>query len=157
MRRIRKAAAMAVATMALAAGGAVGAAGTAHAVTYPEKLVCSSSTEEVRGLPGFGGPIRCGGQFGQPQYVMFDDGTFQAFAVGTDYALWTRWMNPNGTVSTWVTLGGVLSGGVFQKWDGRGNLLIGGRGSDGAYWARIRDVNGGWTPWNPFTFGPPWH
>ncbi|WP_327681542.1 hypothetical protein [Kitasatospora sp. NBC_00458] len=143
MKRIKRAAATAVAVMALAMGGA---AGTAHARTTGETLQCDVQNIEIKFLPVFGGPVKCGGTYTQPRYFTFHDGTFQVFAVGVDNSLWTRWQNPDGSVSTWRTLGGVLASGIRMGWHGE-ELIFDAVGTDGDWWRQIRYTSGTWSGW----------
>ncbi|MET9400734.1 hypothetical protein [Kitasatospora sp. NPDC002965] len=146
MKRIKKAAATAVAVMALAMGGAAGTAGTAHARSTGETLQCDYHNTEIRFLPTFGGPIKCGGKYTQPRYFTFHDGTFQVFAVGTDNAMWTRWLLPDGSISTWRSLGGVLDSGIRMGWHGE-ELIFDAVGTDGNWWRQIRYTSGAWSGW----------
>ena len=77
------------------------------------------------------------------------DGRLEAFAAGTDNALWHMWQTePNGGWSTWSSLGGVLTSdrAVGRNADGRLEVFV--RGTDDALW-HIWQVspNGGWSSW----------
>jgi hypothetical protein len=41
----------------------------------------------------------------------FPDGTLQIWVVGTDHAVWTRWVTTGGVFSDWVSMGGRVKHG----------------------------------------------
>jgi len=78
------------------------------------------------------------------------DGRLEAFATGTDFALWHLWQTaPNNGWSAWSSLGGILTSdrSVGQNADGR--LEVFARGTDDALW-HIWQVTpgGGWPSWS---------
>ena len=77
------------------------------------------------------------------------DGRLEAFARGTDNALWHCWqMTPGGTWSGWASRGGVITSvpSVVSNADGR--LEVFARGSDGALWHIWQTTpNGSWGGW----------
>ena len=90
-----------------------------------------------------------------------DDGRLEAFAIGSDNALWHIWqVVPNGGWSTWASLGrpsgigGISMPVVSQNQDGRLEAFV--IGSDQALW-HIWQVspNGTWGTW--FSSGGPQH
>jgi len=77
------------------------------------------------------------------------DGRLEAFATGTDSALWHIWqVTPGGGWSGWASLGGILTSdrAVGRNADGRLEVFV--RGTDDALW-HIWQVSpgGGWSGW----------
>ena len=77
------------------------------------------------------------------------DGRLEAFATGTDNALWHIWQTaPNNGWSAWASLGGILtsSRAVARNTDGR--LEVFARGTDDALWHIWQTSPGGsWSAW----------
>lgn len=77
------------------------------------------------------------------------DGRSEAFARGTDNALWHIWQTaPSNGWSGWASLGGVITSkvAVGKNADGRMEAFV--RGTDGALWhARQTAPNNGWSGW----------
>ncbi|TLM74526.1 matrixin family metalloprotease [Pseudarthrobacter sp. NamB4] len=88
------------------------------------------------------------------------DGRMEAFARGTDGAVWRRWQTtPSGDWSGWNSLGGVITSeiGVASNLDGRLEIFV--RGTDNALWHKWQTApNGNWSGWNSLggvITGPP--
>jgi acylphosphatase len=77
------------------------------------------------------------------------DGRLEAFATGTDFALWHKWqVAPGGAWSAWASLGGVLTSdrAVGRNLDGRLEVFV--RGTDDALWHIWQVTPGGaWSGW----------
>jgi hypothetical protein len=77
------------------------------------------------------------------------DGRLEAFATGTDNALWHIWQaTPGGAWSAWASLGGVLTSdrAVGRNADGRLEVFV--RGTDDALWHIWQVTPGGaWSAW----------
>jgi hypothetical protein len=74
------------------------------------------------------------------------DGSQQAFAVGTDGALWVRTQSAGGAWGNWTSLGGVCTGlAVTANALGWQDVFV--LGSDGAVWTRGETAPGSWTAW----------
>jgi hypothetical protein len=106
---------------------------------------CSGVT--YRGV-NYGGTFYC--DYGA-YAITLRDGTDQVFAIGTDYAVWTRWRNPSGGMSNWVSLGGRVdspaTGANFRRSVSGYDITV-------AIWqssswrCRTRyDSSGGWGGW----------
>ena len=82
-------------------------------------------------------------------------GRIEIFARGGDNAMWTKWQKgsgPCGPWSSWTSLGGKLLDAPNSWKDGyyqpSGGIEIGGTGTDGRNWSRIRATyNSVWGPW----------
>jgi hypothetical protein len=100
--------------------------------------------------PTFGGTYYC--KFGE-EFLLFNDGTLEIFVIGTDYAVWTRWRNPSGGLSGWVSLSGQIdhSGNANDLtvcWAPLRTLpTVNIRGTDSSWWDRTRQATGVWTAW----------
>ena len=77
------------------------------------------------------------------------DGRLEAFARGTDNALWHCWqMTPGGTWSGWASRGGVITSVPSVVSNGDGRLEVFARGSNGALWHIWQTTpNGSWGGW----------
>jgi len=77
------------------------------------------------------------------------DGRLEAFATGTDYALWHMWQTaPNNGWSAWASLGGVLTSDRSVGRNADGRLEAFARGTDGALWHVWQTSPGGaWSAW----------
>ncbi len=77
------------------------------------------------------------------------DGRLEAFALGTDNALWHTWqVAPNGSWSGWASLGGVLGGDPSVVSNADGRLEVFARGANNALlhiWQTA--PNNGWSTW----------
>ncbi|MFF2353133.1 hypothetical protein ACFVVL_25510 [Kitasatospora sp. NPDC058115] len=151
--RLGRAAASAAVVLSTLAGVVVGTAGTADAIEIRQveqtyNRYCDKPTTSIETTELWGGRILCGGGFGvEISSVLFRNDGRQAFFVGTDHAVWTRWKE-YGVMSDWVSLGGRLSGDVtINAWNSSGFIQLMGKGTDGRYWFDNRDVNGSWTGW----------
>ena len=108
----------------------------------------------------WGGRFLC--NYARP-YHRFSNGLLQFFVVGKDYGIWTRWRNPNGTLSPasgWYNLGGQVKRGNPSD-PGHGayilpgiygtpstpELFIYGNTSGYVHYFRVRSLSGTWTPW----------
>jgi hypothetical protein len=78
------------------------------------------------------------------------DGRLEAFAVGTDLALWHIWqVTPGGVWSAWTSLGGVLTSDPSVGRNADGRLEVFARGTDDALWHISQVTAGGvWSAWN---------
>ncbi|MET9400730.1 hypothetical protein [Kitasatospora sp. NPDC002965] len=152
MQKLRRAVASAAVVVGTLAGGVAGTAGTAQAadsavVTYPQPG-CKKAAITHETLNVYGGRFLCGGGFGETLWLAaFADGTVQLFVVGTDYAVWTRWENPNGSLSQWVSLGGPVAGPVSIGAMNGYFVQLTAKGTDGRHWFNNRQTNGVWTGW----------
>ena len=77
------------------------------------------------------------------------DGRLEAFARGTDNALWHCWqMTPGGAWSGWASRGGVITGTPCVASNADGRLEAFARGTDGALWHLWQTTpNGSWSGW----------
>ena len=77
------------------------------------------------------------------------DGRLEAFARGTDNALWHCWqMTPGGAWSGWASRGGVITSVPAVASNADGRLEVFARGSDGALFHIWQTVpNGSWSGW----------
>ena len=79
------------------------------------------------------------------------DGRLEAFALGTDGALWHIWETTPGLWSGWASLGAPnagLTGSPVVGSNADGRLEVFARGGDGALWHIWQTApNGGWSPW----------
>ncbi|MFB7470529.1 hypothetical protein [Kitasatospora sp. NPDC056184] len=150
MKKFGSAAASALTVAATLAGTVVGAAGTAGAASVEVITLwyCDKPTVSVENLIGRNGQFLCGGGFGRkmPVYT-FDDGTVQTFYIGTDYAVWTYWTNPDETRSPLVPLGGRAAGDVRINAYNGGFVQLEVTGTDARHWFNNREVNGRWSGW----------
>ncbi|BAJ26318.1 hypothetical protein KSE_04710 [Kitasatospora setae KM-6054] len=148
MLRIKRTAAVTMAFLSVALGGAVAGATTAQAAVpakFP-RVHCSTTKIEVRSLDVAGGPVKCGGALGDPLYCTIN-GVDHVFAVGTDNAMWARWISPSGVPSDWVSFGGSLTSEIRLYADGSGSLDFSARWSDGHLYEITRNDNGSWINW----------
>ena len=78
------------------------------------------------------------------------DGRMEAFARGTDGAVWHRWQTtPSGDWSGWNSLGGIITTEIAAGNNQDGRLEIFARGTDNALWHRWQTTpNGNWAGWN---------
>ena len=85
----------------------------------------------------------------EPAAGINKDGRLEAFARGTDNALWHIWQtSPGGAFSGWASLGGIITStpSVVSTADGRLEVFV--RGSDGGLFHRWQTIpNGGWSAW----------
>ncbi|WP_380282157.1 hypothetical protein [Kitasatospora purpeofusca] len=150
MKNFGRTAASALAVTAALAGTALGTAGTADAASVEviKLWYCDKPTVSVENLTGRNGQFLCGGGFGKqmPIYT-FDDGTVQTFFIGTDYAVWTYWTNPNETRSPLVSLGGRATSDVRINAHNGGFVQLDVTGTDYLHWFNNRDVSGRWSGW----------
>ncbi|MER5352258.1 hypothetical protein ABT093_18260 [Kitasatospora sp. NPDC002551] len=151
--RLRRTAASAAVVLATLTGTVVGTAGTADAIEIRQSMTvrnpyCEKPAITIETTELWGGQIPCGGGFGVDiTSLLFKNNGMQAFFVGSDYAVWTRWKE-YGVMSDWVSLGGRLTGDVYiNAWNTSGFVQLTGKGTDGRFWFNNRDVNGGWTGW----------
>ncbi|WEV25628.1 hypothetical protein OYE22_10795 [Streptomyces sp. 71268] len=79
----------------------------------------------------------------------FDNGVKQEFAIGTDYAVWTRWTNTSGKWNSWSSMGGEVRSGVTVCPLPHDTFFISVTGTDGKLWERVRFSypNGEWSGW----------
>lgn len=82
----------------------------------------------------------------------FPDGTLQIFVVGTDHAVWTRWITWDGGMSSWRTLGGKVMHGDTQSISMGGTRAVPtvkviGNEPAGRWWCNTRAVSGAWGGW----------
>ncbi|MFB6894424.1 hypothetical protein ACFCX4_34550 [Kitasatospora sp. NPDC056327] len=150
MMRIKKTAAVAVALLSATLGGAVATATAAQAAWPPvpakfPRVHCSSTKIEVRSLDVAGGPVKCGGALGDPLYHTIN-GVDHVFAIGTDNAMWARWISPSGVLSEWVSFGGNLASEIELYADGH-SLDFRARWADGHLYEITRNDNGSWINW----------
>ncbi|MFF8768677.1 hypothetical protein [Kitasatospora sp. NPDC015120] len=148
MMRIKKTAAVAVALLSATLGGAVATATAAQAAVpakFP-RVHCSTTKIEVRSLDVAGGPVKCGGALGDPLYYTIN-GVDHVFAVGTDNAMWARWISPSGVLSDWVSFGGNLTSEIRVYADDPDTLYFQARWADGHLYEIIRNGNGSWINW----------
>jgi hypothetical protein len=125
------------------------------AATAADEPVCVLTVDGVN----WGGLILC--NYPTPGH-MFSNGTFQVFAVGTDYAVWTRWESAYYTLSGWVSLGGQVRRGNPARpttdFAYTRPTVLGSQGTPEIYvWGnttgsfvsffRVRSASGIWTPW----------
>ena len=78
----------------------------------------------------------------------FRNGTEQVFAVGLDYAVWTRW-STNGRLSQWVSLGGQVHRSDYRSVWMTNGPSVNAIGTDGRRCQRTWGQTA-WTPWNCF-------
>ena len=78
------------------------------------------------------------------------DGRLEAFARGTDGAVWHRWQTaPNSGWSGWDSLGGVITTEIAVANNQDGRLEIFARGTDNALWHKWQTApNSGWSGWD---------
>lgn len=129
------------------------AAESAGAVTRISSEAAPSATAGTAAIchdARYGGSYYCG--YGK-QYAYFSTGTEQLFVIGTDFSVWTRWTNPNGSISNWVNLGGKIRRS-YSSYDfnvdfvKNGNLWVMVVGTDNAWWYKIRYAGSGtWSGW----------
>jgi hypothetical protein len=116
--------------------------------------------------PKFGGTFWCNlsqGYTSAEALFTFPNQTVEIFVIGTDDAVWTRWTNTSGGLSSWVSLGGLsidppplfYIAGSLTQFAGSSNyaitLVI--TWTSGAYYYKQRGPNSssGWTTnWQPF-------
>ncbi|MBB5940347.1 hypothetical protein [Streptomyces zagrosensis] len=93
-----------------------------------------------------GGRIIC--EYGVAKYT-FDHGVKQEFAIGTDYAVWTRYTDKSGRWNAWSSMGGVARSGVQICPLPHDTFYIAVTGTDGQQWERIRYSypEGNWSEW----------
>ncbi|QKW52136.1 hypothetical protein [Streptomyces buecherae] len=82
-----------------------------------------------------GGRVIC--EYGVSQYT-FGNGVKQEFAIGTDYAVWTRWTNTSGKWNSWSSMGGAARSGVEICRLPHDTFYISVTGTDGKLWERVR-------------------
>ena len=77
------------------------------------------------------------------------DGRLEAFARGTDNALWHCWqMTPGGIWSGWASRGGVITSTPCVASNADGRLEVFARGTDGALWHLWQTApNSSWSGW----------
>ena len=77
------------------------------------------------------------------------DGRLEAFARGTDNALWHCWQtSAGGSWSGWASLGGVITSTPAVVANADGRLEVFARGTDGALWHLWQTApNSGWAGW----------
>lgn len=114
----------------------------------------TTSTLLVRRQSGatFGGWQSLGGVITSAPVLMVQGGTARiwAFARGNDGAVWYRVRGDNGVWAPWRTIGGRLTSAPDAVYYGFGSpdIVVQGRGLDGAVWARSLTLSSGvWTPW----------
>jgi hypothetical protein len=127
------------------------------AASAGSERVCSVSFNNVY----FGGASFCNYNVA---YCQFPDGTYQLFVVGTDYGVWTRWLNPDGTLhpsTGWYNMGGQVKRGnpenpsllaYLSPWVDPGagwwpELDVYGNETNYITWDRLKNEYGEWTPW----------
>lgn len=161
LRIIRQAAKVGVlTTLALSisfAGGTVANAAptgssSAGAVQRAESIPLTQAGAELAAAPAtctnttYGGTFYCG--YGS-YLVVLSTGVRQFFAVGTDYAVWTRWLRTDGTLSSWTSLGGTVNSTVstsnfvvcYPL-----NLHVNVKGTNGQYYYKTRiESSGTWS------------
>ncbi|MFE6780290.1 hypothetical protein [Streptomyces sp. NPDC057702] len=95
---------------------------------------------------GGGGKVIC--EYAISQYT-FKNGVKQEFAIGTDYAVWTRWTNTSGKWNSWSSLGGVARSGAEICQLPHDTFYISITGTDGKLWERVRYSypEGSWSQW----------
>ncbi len=127
--------------------GATAAIAThATVTTTAAERICSSTI--VFGVQ-YGGERYCNYTVG---WNGFSDGSEQVYVVGTDYAVWTRWITAGGTLSRWVSLGGKVKQGDFRSvtMAGTGNVptvKVIGTTTPSRWYCRTRATSGSWSPW----------
>jgi hypothetical protein len=106
----------------------------------PDSELCSH--------PVHGGRYSC--DYGEEWYK-FPNGVRQAWVIGSDRQIWTRWSKADGTFTDWQPFGGVATSGVEfleDESDGMG-AVVRVRGTDGKPWYRERNPDTGvWTDWH---------
>ena len=100
-------------------------------------------------LPASGWQALGGKLTTEPVVAANNDGRLEAFARGTDNALWHCWqMTPGGTWSGWASRGGVITSVPCVSPNADGRLEVFARGTDGALWHIWQTVpNGSWSGW----------
>lgn len=89
---------------------------------------------------------------GTPAVIKNSDGRLEVFARGADSALWHIWQTaPNGSWSSWSSLGGVLTSDPAVGRNADGHLEVFVRGTDNAlYHAWQTSPGGSWSGWYSF-------
>jgi hypothetical protein len=99
----------------------------------------SGSSSTPRQWTGTGGSIT-----GKITVVTNLNGTLQAFARGSDNALWTNTQtSPDGPWGTWTSLGGVLASDPAAARNGNGVVEVFVLGSDSSLWTTVQSSPGG--------------
>jgi hypothetical protein len=82
------------------------------------------------------------------------DGRLEAFAIGTDGAMWHAWQSAGGGWSSWHSLGGQFLSGVGAATNQNGTVEVFGVGTDyQMYHAWQSSPGGSWTGWYPLGGG----
>lgn len=141
------------------------ASGTTNPVTVTASLIDSSlsSTVDFKATNMAGGATACGATFGGPTgwtgiggsftgrlvTVISTDGRVQAFARGTDNALWTiAQSSPDGGWNSWQSLGGTITSAPSVVVNNDGRLEAFAIGADAALWHIWQTSAGGpWSGW----------
>lgn len=134
----------------------------AATVTGPTAATASAAdadilcTNLIINRVSWGGTYYCNyGEYEGYDYATLSDGTFQVFVVGKDYAVWTKWRNPQGALSSWVSLGGAVATNGYSWYlqtyardmGGYLNWVVRVVGTTGTAFCRYRDGRtGGWSP-----------
>ncbi len=134
---------LAATTLVLAAMPLIAAPATASAA--PQRTTTSSAASYICFELQLGGSWYC--DFGETWY-QFPNGTWQVFVIGLDYAVWTRWENPDHTWSGWTSMGGNCRSRVHVTAHHGRTPTITVTGMDGNHWHRTRSVDGHWPAWH---------
>jgi hypothetical protein len=88
----------------------------------------------------------------------FSNGVVQVWVIGTDWAVWTKWMYPNGQMTDWQSMGGIAYHGQAHIVSGdfalckppevySGSVALRLRGQNGSWYYNSRPPSGYWTGW----------
>ena len=111
------------------------------------------TTDDIQGIQSiYGARFRwasLGGAIFTPVVGNNEDGRLEAFARGTDGALWHIWQTaPNNGWSGWASLGGVIQGPIALTRNADGRLEAFVKGTDNALWHIWQTArNNGWSGW----------
>jgi hypothetical protein len=129
-------------------GGLLGV-GAAPSVAETTSFACSNVA--------WGGWLYCGSPYdvaGMSPAFTFQNGVIQSWGVAyspnnpADHNVYTRWLNPDNTVSPWRSLGGkIYSKVIWHSTSDHRLVWIGGIGGDGNLWCRLRNADGSWDAW----------
>jgi len=98
-----------------AANAAPNGASAAGSVQQVESIPLARAGTDLAAAPStctnptFGGTYYCG--YGSHLFAL-NNGVLQFFVIGTDYAVWTRWLRTDGTLSSWTSMGGTVNSTV---------------------------------------------
>jgi hypothetical protein len=136
-------------TLCLPIAGLLAAAGVLVATP------ASAAVAQCHYNPPWNGTFICAYGY---EWWTFSSGVTQLFVIGTDYSVWTRWNRADGSMSSWVDLGGTIWNDNTET--NREYLLtitdctadpqqpiLGIQGTNKEWYYNNRKSNGDWTGW----------